>query len=157
MMTLPVSFPALVVLVLGVAMFVFAVARRRSEGWLLGAGLAVSAGSTFLFQRPEGGAAVHPLLAVLVSAGTLGFFWLVIRKTVAALRARPTFDPAAIVGRVGEVRTALTPAGSVYVGGELWSARAPRPVAAGASVRVTKADGLILDVEPIEATTPKEG
>jgi membrane-bound serine protease (ClpP class) len=117
----------------------------------------VVGGSTFLFERPGGGAAVHPLVAVLVSAGTLGFFWLVIRKTLAALRARPTFDPAAVLGLEGEARTPLDPTGSVYVGGELWSAWAPTTVSAGARVRVTKAEGLFLEVEPIEATTPKEG
>jgi membrane-bound serine protease (ClpP class) len=155
-LTLPVHPWALAVLAVGGVMFVLSVRGRRPEAWLVGAGVAISLGSTFLFRREGGGAAVHPVLAILVSAGTLGFFWLVVRKAAAALRARPVFDPAAVVGQEGEVRTALEPTGSVFAGGELWSAWSPRPVAVGRRVRVTGVNGLILEVEPIASTDAKE-
>ncbi len=52
------------------------------------------------------------------------------------------------MGKVGEVRTALDPVGSVFVNGELWSARAETVLAPGARIIVTGREGLTLFVEP---------
>ncbi|HEX9680026.1 MAG TPA: NfeD family protein [Anaerolineales bacterium] len=151
LLLLPANGWAFAALVVGVLMFGVALTGRRPAAWLLGSAVALSAGSVFLFRvEPGGGPAVHPLLAGLTTAGTLGFFWLVIRKAAEAQRIGPVFNPAAVLGQVGEARTSLDPTGAVYVGGELWSARSAMPVVAGDRVRVTKVDGLILDVVPAE-------
>lgn len=155
LLLLPANGWAFVALVAGALMFALALTGRRPTAWLVGSALALSAGSVFLFRlEPGGGPAVHPLLAALSTMGTLGFFWLVIRKAAEAQRIGPVFDPAAVLGQVGEARTALDPTGAVYVAGELWSARAAAPLAAGARVRVTKVEGLILEVVP---AGPDEG
>jgi membrane-bound ClpP family serine protease len=93
-------------------------------------------------------------LAGLATLGTLGFFWLVIRKAAQAQQAEPVFDPNRVLGKVGEARTALEPIGTVYVSGELWTAHAAAPIGPGTRVRVAKVNGLILEVVPAGEETP---
>jgi len=103
----------------------------------------------FMFRIEAGGPAVHPALAITVSVLTLGFFWLTIRKALAAHHAQPTIDLSVLLGQIGEVRTPLDPIGSAYVAGELWTARSNVRVEVGSHVRVLDRDGLMLIVEPV--------
>ena len=145
----PIDLWALLVIGLGVVGFFVALRTRRMQVWLVLSALLLSAGSAFLFGMQAGRPAVHPLLAVTVSVLTVGFFWVAVGRGILAQRAAPHHDPEAILGQVGEVRTSLEPVGSVYVGGELWSARSDSPVAVGTAVRVRGRDGLVLLVEPV--------
>jgi membrane-bound serine protease (ClpP class) len=63
-------------------------------------------------------------------------------------RRRTVVGVQTMVGRLGEALTALAPAGQVKVDGEIWEARAQAGAQAGATVRVTRVDGLTLEVEP---------
>jgi membrane-bound serine protease (ClpP class) len=56
-----------------------------------------------------------------------------------------------VMDEIGEARTALAPAGTVFVHGEYWDAVASSPVESGAAVRVVGMDGLKLRVEPASA------
>ena len=56
-----------------------------------------------------------------------------------------------LVGATGEVTEALAPVGQVRVLGELWEARAASALPPGARVRVIALDGLMLEVEPLDA------
>jgi membrane-bound serine protease (ClpP class) len=141
---------ALLALLAGAALFGLSLWRRQEAIWLALSALALTLGSAFLFVSPSGGPAVHPLVAALTSVLTLGYFWLAIRKALASARTKPAHDPSAVRGQVGQVRSALDPIGSVYVGGELWTARAEKPVAEGKLVRVIDLDGLMLTVEPTQ-------
>jgi membrane-bound serine protease (ClpP class) len=98
----------------------------------------------------QGLMAVHPLLALVVSALTLGYFWFAIRKAVVAQQASPSIDPARVLNQIAEVRTELNPIGSIYALGELWTARADKPIKPGTKVRVTGREGLVLIVEPLK-------
>jgi membrane-bound serine protease (ClpP class) len=53
-------------------------------------------------------------------------------------------------GAVGEVRSPLSPLGSVLANGEEWSARtlSGQPLERGTPIRVVKVEGLTLTVEP---------
>jgi membrane-bound serine protease (ClpP class) len=146
----PLNGWAVGVLVLGGVFLIMSLRVRRTEVWLGLSAIAFSLGSVFLFRLKAGGPAVHPVLALVVSLLTLGYFWLAIRKAIAAHQAGPRLDPAIVMGEIGEVRTAIDPTGSVYVAGELWTARSDSPVEAGGQVRIQDRDGLILIVEPIE-------
>ncbi len=55
-----------------------------------------------------------------------------------------------LVGKLGEATTALAPQGQVKINGEIWEARAKEAARAGDTVRVTRVDGLMLEVEPAE-------
>lgn len=138
---------AFVSLALGGVLFVGALRSARPSAWLVLSALALSLGSAYLFGMQAWRPNVHPVLAVLVSLLTLSFFWIAIRKVLAAQRTKPRFDPRSVEGQFGEARTALSPVGTVYVAGELWSARAATPIAPGTRVLVRQREGLILTVE----------
>ena len=140
---------AVAVLAGGAVLLFLSVRLPRTEIWLGASALAFCVGSVFLFRVEAGGSAVHPALAVVVSLLTLGFFWLSIRKALAAHQVQPTIDLSALLGQIGEVRTTLDPIGSAYVAGELWTARCDVRVEAGASVKVLDREGLMLIVEPV--------
>jgi membrane-bound ClpP family serine protease len=152
---LPINPWALALLVLGVFPFIIAV-RRSHRLMYLGFSLAAMAvGSAFLFRTPSGAPAVNLVLAVGVTVVTLPLLWIATRKTLVALEMRPSQDLDRLIGEIGEARTALVPEGTVYVGGEDWSARSRLPVQRNTRVRVLRRDGLVLDVEPVETTEQK--
>ena len=56
-------------------------------------------------------------------------------------------------GAVGVARSELTPEGTVFVQGEIWTAESvDGPIPAGGRVRVTRVDGLRLRVKKEEAS-----
>jgi membrane-bound serine protease (ClpP class) len=146
---------AIIPLAIGGVLFILSLWRRQEAVWLALAAIALSLGSAYLYRGPSGGPAVHPLLAIVVSLSTLGFFWVAVRRSLAAHRAQLAHDPQAVMGQVGEVRAPLDPVGSVYVAGELWSARSRHPTSVGEAVRVEARDGLVLEVEPIATSMSK--
>jgi membrane-bound ClpP family serine protease len=65
-----------------------------------------------------------------------------------------------LIGSQGIVSADLDPEGWVRIGAERWRARVSRghgPVPAGAAVRVTSIEGLLLRVEPASRVTAGEG
>ncbi len=145
----PLDLWALGVIGLGAVLFIGALRWRRTALWLVLSAVLLSAGSAFLLGMEGGRTAVHPFLAVAVSLLTIGFFWLAVRRGILAQRAKPAHDPDRVLGQVGDVRTALEPVGSVYVGGELWSARSDNALPVGVPVRVRGREGLVLIVDPV--------
>lgn len=118
--------------------------------WLsLVAAVVFAVGSLILFG-PDRGVRVSPYLVALATLGTLGVFAVGVKKGMLAQRLPRRSGADLLIGKVGEVRSDLDPAGTVWIAGELWSARAGSPVRAGKRVRVKGVDGLILLVEPIE-------
>src|SRR5512136_1740389 len=87
----PFNLWALILLVVGVLPFIYAVRKSGKWYFLLVAMLAFIVGSVFLFSsdvwwRPV----VNPILAIFVSILVVGFFWLVVRKSLEALQKRPS-------------------------------------------------------------------
>jgi len=83
------------------------------------------------------------LLAVLVVAGALT---LVLRTA----RSKVTTGAEGLIGARAVTRTALTPAGKVFVAGEWWNALADGEVPAGRSVEIVEVDGMTLKVRPVD-------
>lgn len=138
---------ALVLLVLSVFPFIYAIQKSGREIFLGLAILLLIAGSVFMFPTEEGLFAVHPALAILASALVSGFLWVAIRKSMEAASVRVLHDFDGVLGKSGEARTDIHEEGSVYVGGELWSARSESHIQAGSPVRVVGRDGLVIVVE----------
>ncbi|HSR47042.1 MAG TPA: NfeD family protein [Anaerolineales bacterium] len=152
MLVWPVNPLAFIPLVLGVAALIYSVVRRRpSAWWVLGSAALLSLGSIFLYENASGGPAVEPVLAILMTTLTVLFFWFGVRRGIEVQLAAPTVDAEIVVGQVGEARSPVHRSGTVYVGGELWSARSESPIQRGQRVRVVGLDGLIVDVEPVES------
>ena len=145
---------ALALILLSAVPFVIALRRGKRWDWalLLGALLMLIVGSIFLVSAKEGSPTIHPVLAVVASLAAGGILWLIARRGMEALRMRPVQDLTRLLSMVGEARTDIDPDGTVYVNGEEWSARSRTPIAAGARVKVTRRNGLVLEVEPAEET-----
>lgn len=145
----PINWWALVILVLGV--FPFLLALRRSKRWwyLLISIVALVVGSIFLIRPQDGGLAVNPWLALITSAASIGLLWLIGTRGIEALR-RPKASLDDVVGLVGEARTDVHMEGTVYLGGEEWTARSSQFIPAGSRVKAMRREGLSLIVEKAE-------
>lgn len=145
---LDINLWALIVLVLGLGPFIFAVRNKRRQLNLALTLVAFVIGSAFLFRsdvwwRP----AVHPVLAVVTSLAAGGLIWLMMAKVLEAESKQPAHDLTGLVGAVGEARTDIQLEGSVYLRGEMWTAESEDKIPSGARVRVVSRNGFILKVE----------
>ncbi len=148
---LPINWWALVILLLGVFPFLIAVRRSHRVVYLVVSLIGLVVGSIFLF-RSDTGPAVNPILALVVSTFTVGFLWIAARKSLEAMEKRPSQDLSRLIGAIGETRTSIDKEGTVYVGGENWSAYSQVPIPPNASVRVLSRSGLTLEVEPVNSS-----
>ena len=144
---LSINWWALLLLVLSVVPFLYAARQPKREMFLGLSILLLVIGSVFLFAVDGWKPAVNPLVAILSSGLVSAFLWIVVRKSVQAAAARPTHDLEILVGQSGEARTKVHDDGSVYVNGELWSAKSGVEIPAGSHIRVVRREGFVLVVE----------
>ena len=144
---LSINWWALLLLALSVLPFIYAARQPKREMYLGLSILLLVIGSVFLFAVDGWKPAVNPLVAILSSGLVSAFLWIVVRKSVQAASARPTHDLEVLVGQSGEARTKVHDDGSVYVNGELWSAKSVVEIAAGSHIRVVRREGFVLVVE----------
>lgn len=138
---------ALVILVLSIVPFIYAVQKTKRELYLGLSILLLVIGSVFLFAADGWKPAVNPFVALVTSGLLSVFLWIVVRKTVQAAEAHPTHDLEALIGKIGDARTAIHAEGSVQINGEMWSARSDKLIPAGSKVNVLGRDGFVLVVE----------
>jgi len=138
---------ALVILVLSIVPFIYAIQKPKRELYLGSSILLLVLGSMFLFAVDGWKPAVNPFVALVTSGLLSAFLWIVVRKTVQAASTRPVHDLETLAGLLGEARSKIHEEGSVYVAGEMWSARSDKAIPAGSSVRVVRREGFILVVE----------
>ncbi|HUG30385.1 MAG TPA: nodulation protein NfeD [Candidatus Limnocylindria bacterium] len=154
--TLPLNVGGLLLIIFG--MVLFGLELTVTSHGLLGVGglVCFALGASALFSGPvdpfEPLVRVAPPVIMVVTA-TLGVIMVLI--VVGAVRSRRIGLAAAlggqgIIGSTGEVRSPLSPIGSVVAGGEEWSARTAdgRTLERGTPVRIVKVEGLTLTVEP---------
>ncbi len=154
--TLPVNWAG--VLLIALAFILFAVDLFVPSFGTLTVGGLVSfvLGSYLLFSgdAPPGYEVARPVIWTITAC--LLVFSLFLGAAVLKARLRPpATGKQAMIDTVGITRTALNPAGMVFVDGELWSATldagSPAEVAAGTPVAVTRVDRLRLTVRPATA------
>lgn len=148
---LPMNWWALLILLLSVVPFLYAVQKPKRELFLGVSIFLLVLGSVFLFAVDGWKPAVNPLVALFSSGVVAAFLWIVVRKSIQAADARPTHDLGILVGQMGEARTAVHQEGSVYINGELWSAKSFSEIPAGSHVLVVAREGFVLVVEPIKS------
>jgi membrane-bound serine protease (ClpP class) len=146
---------AILLLLGGIVGIILALRRFDNRYFLVLAILLLLAGMLFLFKTPGQFLSVDPLLAGVVSLSTAAFIWTVGRMVAQAFKAKPQRNLAKLIGEVGRAVTDISTDGSVYVGGENWSAVSEKPIKKGSSVVVLKRDGLVLKVEEISKTSKK--
>lgn len=154
--TLPLNVGGLLLIVFG--MVLFGLELTVTSHGLLGVGglVCFALGASALFSGPvdpfEPVVRVAPPVIVVITV-TLGAIMALI--VLGAVRSRriglaAPLGGQGMIGSIGEVRSPLSPIGSVVAGGEEWSARTAdgRSLERGAAVRVVNVEGLILTVEP---------
>lgn len=141
----------LIILLLALAPFVYAIRSPRRKVWLGGSLLVMLVSSFYLFNTEGWLPVVNPLLGIVVSGLVGGFLWLAVTKTLQAHTQRPAHELSALIGQIGETRTEVYETGSVYVAGELWSARSASPLPPNTPVRVIGREGFVLLVEKVES------
>lgn len=138
---------AMIVLVLALVPFIYAIQKPKREWALALSILALIVGSLYLFPGTGWLPAVNPILAVVVSVLSAGFLWISVRKGMLAHHARPLQDLQGLIGQTGQAKTEVFEAGSVQVASELWSARSEKSIPAGSLIRVISRNGFTLVVE----------
>lgn len=144
---------ALVLLIFSIAPFIYAIQKPKRELFLGLSIFLLVTGSAFLFAADGWRPAVNPLFALVASGSMAAFLWVAVRKSVQAGSVPPSHDLEALVGLTGEARTKIQEEGSVYVAGEMWSAKCGdhKPIPAGSPIRVVRREGFILVVEKISS------
>jgi membrane-bound serine protease (ClpP class) len=143
---LPFSAVGLVLILLGIALLV-GEAFMPSFGVLgIGGVVSLTLGSLLLFDAENTGLAVDRSI-IFTAALTLGAIVLAISYLVfRSQTAKPTLGFEGLIGKIGEARTKLSPAGKVFVHGEYWNAQADGEIEAGEKVEVVSCEGMNLKV-----------
>jgi membrane-bound serine protease (ClpP class) len=125
-----------------------------SHGVLTTGGIAAFfLGSLLLTERQASFFRISITLIATVTVLTAAFFAFAVGAGIRAQMRRVQTGREGLVGAVGVARTELAPAGTVFVQGELWSAEsADGVIPAGQRVRVTRVDGLRLEVRKEEGS-----
>jgi membrane-bound serine protease (ClpP class) len=153
---LPTRFAA-IALILGAFALFAAEAKFASHGVLtVGGIILLTLGGLLLVDAPIPQMRVHLITALAVSIpfGIITAFLMSI--AIRARRNKVVTGAQGLVGETGVAQTALSPQGKVFVHGELWDAIASTPLAVGELVRVSKVDGLTLEVAPLGAAPPPQ-
>jgi membrane-bound serine protease (ClpP class) len=144
---MPINWIGAALLLLGGVLLILEV-KFASHG-VLGVGGTVSMllGALLLINGPpEVRIHLATALAVVLPFAMITLF--LVTLAVRARRNKAIMSDGGLLNQFGQARTALAPAGTVFVHGEYWAAVSSSPVESGAEVRVVAIDGLKLRVEP---------
>jgi membrane-bound serine protease (ClpP class) len=148
---LPVNWFGLIFLATAFVLFLLDI-KAPTHGALTAAGVAsLVIGGLVLFNSPStpGFQRVSVPLVFGVAISTAIFFTTILTFALRAQRRPIEVGAEALVGRVGESKSALDPSGMVHVAGELWTASVEpgaEPIQVGERVEVVKVEGLKLVV-----------
>ncbi len=144
---LPINYAGLGLIILAVILFILEI-KVQSFGMLAVGGIAAMIiGSLMLIKAPiaELRTSLSYVLPVVLAVSLIVLFLLTL--VFKAHRRRSMTGREGMVGETGTARTDLSPAGKVFVHGEIWEAEADGPVRAGEKVKVVEVlDGLKIRV-----------
>jgi len=145
---LPVNYAGLGLIVLGIG-FMVAELFVTSYGALgIGGVIAFVLGSVMLIETDIPGYDIPWTLIASVSAVTAAFFLVVIGMALRARRQPIVSGREELVGAPGEIMQQANGQWWARVHSEVWKVRSRAELRPGQKVRVTRIDGLILEVEP---------
>jgi membrane-bound serine protease (ClpP class) len=154
---LPVRLIGIALLVASVVFFVIELKVPGLGIWSLAGIASLVLGGLVLFD-PAGGVRVSPFAIVPVAAFMALFFGFVVARALAMRHLPAVLGAHSVIGREGVVLAGgLDPDGVVRVAAEEWRATAPGPLPPGTKIRVTKLDGLVLSVEPLDLEHAQTG
>jgi membrane-bound serine protease (ClpP class) len=144
---MPINWIGAALLLLGGVLLILEV-KFTSHGVLgIGGTVSMVLGALLLVNGPpEVRIHLATALAVVLPFAAISLF--LVTLAVRARRNKAVMSDGGLLNELGQARTALAPAGTVFVHGEYWDAVSSSPVETGAEVRVVAIDGLKLRVEP---------
>jgi membrane-bound serine protease (ClpP class) len=147
---LPVNLAGILLILLAVGLFIAEVFTTTFGILTAGGIVSLVIGSLILFK---GGPLfqVDPVLIAVVAITIAAMLAFVINRIIAAHRRQAATGREELVGKTAVVKTALTPEGSVFHEGEIWTAELDTGQAEpGEEVLITKSEGLKLYVTKIK-------
>jgi membrane-bound serine protease (ClpP class) len=144
---LPTRFAAVVLILASFVLFALE-AKFATHGVLAIGGIStLIIGALLLVDAPipEMRVRLATALAVSIPLGAITVFLMTV--ALQARRNKVTTGMEGLVGKIAVAQTALSPAGKVFVHGEIWDAMASANVPAGDEVVVRRVDGLQLRVD----------
>jgi membrane-bound serine protease (ClpP class) len=148
---LPVNYAGLLLILFGLALLVLEV-KVTSYGLLTAGGLAsLLFGSMILMDSSAPELQLSPRLVLPMVFGVAAIAVVLTRLAVTSQRQPPVTGVTAMIGGDGRALTPILPGktGRVFTHGEIWTATAPEPIAAGDAVSVTQVEGLKLTVRKV--------
>jgi membrane-bound serine protease (ClpP class) len=157
--SLPLNLLGVALVVLGISMFVLEPNVPSHGLFALGGLISFVVGAVAFYGSPgpylPNVSVAWPVIATMTTAAAL--YGLVLVRTLVTMRhlAVPAgsgmVGTTAVVGQTGEVQRDIAPLGTVFVGGETWSARTTdgESIGRGDKVKVLGQEGLTLVVEKI--------
>jgi len=144
---MPINWIGAALLLLGGVLLILEV-KFTSHGVLgIGGTVAMVLGALLLVNGPpEVRIHLSTALSVVLPFAAISLF--LVTLAVRARRNKAVMSDGGLLNELGQARTALAPAGTVFVHGEYWDAVSSAPVEPGTEVRVVAIDGLKLRVEP---------
>src|SRR5437016_5534685 len=145
---LPINYAGAALVLLGIGLMV-AEAHIGSFGVIGVGGIAAFViGAIMMFPPGAPGFALSLSVVAGATAVTAALFLLVLTMLLRSRRRPVVTGKEGLLGLEGEAVTWDGEEGRVRVHGEIWRARAQRPLQPGARVKVVNRDGLVLVVEP---------
>lgn len=145
---LPINWLGAALLILAFTLFVLE-AKFTSHGILgIGGAVAMVLGAVILVNGPIPEMRIRWSTAIGLALPFSVITFLLLSLVIRARHNKVVTGVEGMIGTTGSAITELAPEGKVFVRGEYWDAVAPKPVAAGAKVRVTAIERLKLTVEP---------
>ena len=151
---LPFSYAGLGLIALGIAFLVAEIFVPTSGALAIGGLVGIVAGAVMLIDTDVPGYGISLPLVFTIAAASALFVLLVMGMAVKARRRPVVSGREKLASDSGEVLADFTGEGWATVHGETWRVRSQLPLAQGQQVRVTRIDGLTLDVEP-QSIEPK--
>ncbi len=153
---LPIRYTAVLLLIAALVLLVVE-AKFGGHGALAIAGIVcLTFGTLTLVAAPVPQMGVSPAVAISVSIGFGLITVFLVRLATRARKRKALLGADALVGYEAKAMEALAPSGHVLVEGEIWRATASQPVPAGATLRVTGHDQMLLYVAPASAPVELE-
>jgi membrane-bound serine protease (ClpP class) len=143
---LPVNYAGLALMALGVALFVMEFLTAGTAVLGVGGVVAFVAGSIMLIDTDAAGFTIPLALVGIVAALGAAALLVTVRLAIAARRRPVVSGREQLLGATGVV---LANGGESYarIEGERWKVRCAAGLQPGDRVRVTRIDGLVLDVD----------
>jgi membrane-bound serine protease (ClpP class) len=145
---LPVNYAGVLLLVLGIILLILEVKVTSFGVLAVGGVVSLFFGSMMLIDSPLPEMQIGLRMIVPITLSVAGILFFLVRLAVQAQRQRSVTGQAGMIDEVGRALTAIDPGGlgRVQTHGEIWSATAEDPVAAGDPVKVVSVNGLLLKV-----------